>query len=564
MAKVDRIEIDRVTIGHLLRNEVLKVPVYQRPYAWEKENVTDLYNDLAGAIANGATEYFLGSIVIAKSADGAPEVVDGQQRLASSAILLAAVRDHFLRTQDEQRAQLIESHYLMSRNLMTLEELPRLHLNEIDHDFFFKRVLLRPGDERRKNVAAFKDSHKKIAAAAKRAAEHVENLVSAYGVSDRPKILNRWVEYLENGARVISVRVGDESAAYVIFETMNDRGLRLSAADLLKNYLFGRADNRIKEVQQRWLLMTGALDTIPEDDIVVTYIRHLWISMHGPTRTRALFQTIKETIKSKQAAVDFSNQLAESAPRYAALLNPTHEIWNQHDPTARKHVDTLARLGMAQMRPLLLAAVEHFSRGEINRFLLTMVCWAVRFLINGVGSGTLEGYYGRTALEIHDSKIKNTTQVASAMASIVPDDEAFESAFTSARVSQAALARYYLRALQLKADGIKEPQYVPNDSAEITLEHILPQSPSADWKSLDEDTVLAFTKRIGNMVLLQASQNAAVGNKPFSAKRATLQSSEFSLTQAAGACMKWGVEEIKARQAELAKLAVQTWPIRPK
>lgn len=150
------------------------------------------------------------------------------------------------------------------------------------------------------------------------------------------------------------------------------------------------------------------------------------------------------------------------------------------------------------------------------------------------------------------------------MISIVPSDQAFKSAFSTARVSKAQLARYYLRALQLKADGQTEPQYVPNDDAtDVNLEHILPQSPSAEWPGLDEDTARAFVHRLGNLVLLQASPNRLVGNSGYVVKQPVLQQSAFSLTRDTGNFAGWGPAEIAQRQAALADLAVATWPFKP-
>lgn len=364
---------------------------------------------------------------------------------------------------------------------------------------------------------------------------------------------------------VICVQVPDDRGAYVVFETMNDRGLRPSAADLLKNHLFGLADNRLDEAERNWVSMTGTLETIPDsdDDIVVTYIRHLWISQHGPTRTKELFDRIKQNINGKQAAIDLSNELAVSAVHYAAILNPSHEMWNPYGPGAKKHIDTLRSLGMEQLRPLLLSGIKRFPKGEVNRFLLTIVCWAVRFLITGAsGSGALEAQYGRSAFEINKGNITTTDALASAMAGIIPADDAFQSSFSVARVAKAHLARYYLRAIQLKVDGQDEPQYVPNDGGEVNLEHILPQSPSEEWK-VDPDTLRANYRRLGNMVLLQASENDLIGNAAYTKKRPSLGKSAFSLTREAAKYDKWRAEEINDRQSRLAELAVKTWPLKP-
>src|SRR5207245_11805298 len=147
-----------------------------------------------------------------------------------------------------------------------------------------------------------------------------------------------WVEYLRERARVIWVTVPDDQNAFVIFETLNDRGLTLSIADLLKNYLFGRSGDRIKEVQQQWTTMTSALESVSREDITVTYIRHLWASMNGPTRERELYGNIKKTIRGKQTAIDFATSLADEARLYAALLNPDHQLWNPYGTSAKRHI----------------------------------------------------------------------------------------------------------------------------------------------------------------------------------------------------------------------------------
>lgn len=559
----ERLEIARHGIAKLIKDGNLCVPPNQREYAWREEHVTDLYQDLAKAIADGEPDYFLGSIVVARS-DGRMEVFDGQQRLATTVVLLAAIRDYYRETRDDPRANIIEPEYLMSKDLGTLEEQPKLRLSKIDHDFYLKRVLSNNPETRAKTTPSV-ESHARIAAAAVIAAQHVRNIVAPLPESSRSQVLHNWVTFLVERAMVICVQVPDDRSAYVVFETMNDRGLRPSAADLLKNHLFGLADNRVEEAERSWIAMTGVLETVPEsdDDIVVTYVRHLWISQHGPTRTKELFDRIKQEIKGKQAAIDLANELATSATYYAALLNPAHDMWNPYGPNAKKHIDTLRSLGMEQLRPLLLSAIKRFPKGEFNRFLLTLVCWAVRFLITGaVGSGALEAQYGRGAVEIHKGSIKTTEALASAMAGIVPADDAFRSAFSVCRVAKAHLARYYLRALQRKADGESEPQYTPNDGGEINLEHILPQSPSDEWK-IDPDTLRANYKRLGNMVLLQATENDLIGNSGYVKKKVSLEKSAFSLTKEAAKGSEWGIEEINDRQGRLANLAVATWPLKP-
>jgi hypothetical protein len=99
-----------------------------------------------------------------------------------------------------------------------------------------------------------------------------------------------------------------------------------------------------------------------------------------------------------------------------------------------------------------------------------------RSLLSGVPSGTLEGYYSRNANQITQGKISRAAQIKSDMSKIIPDEARFRLAVSTAHVANQSLARYYLRALQRKADGKAEPQYVPNPGSEVTLEHILPKN----------------------------------------------------------------------------------------
>src|SRR5690606_19350318 len=119
------------------------------------------------------------------------------------------------------------------------------------------------------------------------------------------------------------------------------------------------------------------------EDLVVTYIRHLWSSKYGATRERELYESIKKRVTTKKQAIDFVEELASNARLYAAILNPAHEIWAKYGATARQHVETLNLLRMIQIRPLLLAVLDRFEVPEARKSLRAFVSWSVRFLITG-------------------------------------------------------------------------------------------------------------------------------------------------------------------------------------
>jgi uncharacterized protein with ParB-like and HNH nuclease domain len=135
-------ELDLEGIGHALADRYLEVPAYQRSYAWEQKQINDIFDDLANAITKGENEYFLGSIVVVDKQER-QEVVDGQQRLATISILLSAIRDYFYANGEKERADNIEHQFLITQRRRTLERIPRFKLNDADHDFYLKRILIK-------------------------------------------------------------------------------------------------------------------------------------------------------------------------------------------------------------------------------------------------------------------------------------------------------------------------------------------------------------------------------------------------------------------------------------
>ncbi|MCY1078540.1 DUF262 domain-containing protein [Archangium lansingense] len=560
--KLEKLATDLLGVAKILKNHTLSVPTFQRAYAWEAEHVREFFEDISGAMSRKEPEYFLGSLVLSNSSGATPELVDGQQRLATTTILIAAIRDHFISIADSGRARSLESEFLFALDRRTQDRLPRLRLNELDHEFFEKRVLSEPTSSDRK-VEPTRDSHRRIAVAADEARSQVAAIVKANGKGGADAILDL-VDYLEKQALVISLGVPDHANAFVIFETLNDRGLDLSISDLLKNYLFKLAGDKLNTVKANWIKMGGALEATGDESVLLTYLRHFWASTNGPARERELYSQIKKKTPNKQSAVKLADELADSAQLYAAIVNPNHVHWANYGASARKHLETLQLLRMEQFRPLLLAVLAKFDAKNVERTMALLVSWSVRFLVvGGLGGGSLERHYALKAQEVRSGAITNAAQLAKEMLSVVPTDAEFENEFKVARVSQSYLARYYLRALERAAAGEPDPELVPNDNeAEINLEHILPENPSTQW-SVPADKAGAEYRRIGNMVLMKTKINSTIGNSGFDKKKPILKSSKFLLTQEAAKAKEWNISQIEKRQEKLAKLAIKAWPLKP-
>jgi Protein of unknown function (DUF1524) len=191
-----------------------------------------------------------------------------------------------------------------------------------------------------------------------------------------------------------------------------------------------------------------------------------------------------------------------------------------------------------------------------------MLSWSVRFLIaGGGGGGNLDRHYGLRAMEINEGKIKTAKALRESMADVAPIDTVFERAFANANVKRAPIARYYLRSIEMYLEDETNPQIVPSeDTNAVNLEHVLPVTPSQDWKVTPE-VAAAYYKRLGNMVLLDAEANAKVGNRNFDEKKKIYAVSPFEVTKPVAKFKTWGPDEIDERQKTLAKLAPKIWPL---
>jgi hypothetical protein len=561
-----KIDFSHFGIGTVLKRNWLAVPMNQREYSWRTENVLDLLQDFSNSIGANKSTYFLGTIVltVGKLAVAA-EVADGQQRLATTTILLAAIRDYLATRSDADRVtQSVEGFLFdIDRNKNSL--VPRLSLNVDDNEFFRKRTLSGPKEPDRQ-VQKTKSSHERIEDAAKEAASHVQRIIGEHSDKNRVAALNRWIDFLEHSAQVIVLKVPDDINAFVMFETLNDRGLKTTQADMLKNYLFGESAHRISEAQHRWSMMKGALESVESDEIVLTFLRHFLVVRYGAIRDREVYEKIKSTVGGPDSAITFLDRLTTQAEVYAALLNHQHPHWQSYGnftSKIRRHIETLIELRVEQIRPLMLACIEKFKPKEVEKAFRLFIAWAVRFMVGGNPTGTVEKYYAGRAVEVSKEKIKNAKELAEAMNRFLPGDEAFRAAFAELRVSKSHLARYYLRSLENAHKGDQNPEWVVNDDPNVmTLEHILPENPSADWGHIDKATAEAIYRRLGNLVLLRLVANSTVGNASFDEKKKTYQmASTLALTKAILNYERWGPDEIVERQSELAELAVKAWPL---
>jgi hypothetical protein len=556
-----KIGFHELGIAGVLKGYRLQVPLNQREYRWERKQVTTLFQDLTKAIADEDSEYFLGTIVTIPSELDSLEVVDGQQRLATIAILLAEMRNYLQRGPDEIIARKIDTVFLTEIDADKREEGTKLALN-IDDNEFFRGMITAKSDKER--PAPTLSSHFLIQSAFEESKKHIVKIVAGLNKAHHGDAINRWVRYLEHGARIILLEVPTGANAYKMFETLNDRGLRTSQADLVKNYLLEQAGEKRKlEAQQKWARMRNSLETLEEDDITVTFLRQAMIAIRGHLRENQVYEAVQEKAKGPATSLQFLTALETLSAVYVAIFNPEHERWNPYPDAIRRAIQTLNLLNIKGLRPLMLAVAATFSHKEASEAFRMFISWGVRFVItSNTSRGSIDELLAEAANLVFIGEISTATGIREQVSDTIPLDEEFRKAFEIATVSKAQFARYYLRSLEMAAKGEATPWFIPNDDKQvINLEHILPEEPESNWPEFNEDDVKIYNKRIGNLALLLAKTNSDLHNGDFKSKKVAYKSSPYELTRMIARNSSWTKDEIAARQRSLAELALKAWPL---
>lgn len=558
-------------IGRLMHDRRIAVPYYQRSYAWKKSQVNELCEDFRKAIDGSREYYFLGSIVGCESKKNAPvvEIVDGQQRLATTAILLAAIRDRLVKLNEEKLAGNFESHYLVEQvGFVNPENMPRIRLNEEDNDYFQSRIVSRvPPTQKRQELRI--QSHRWIDDAAKCVAAFLKDVIGSRKGPEEKAVLEKWVSFIDSKARIIFIVVDDPGDAYMIFETLNDRGLDLTVADLTKNYLFMTAgESKIDDMKSYWSRMTAVLSTTSESEATKVYIHHLWSSINGVTRDKELFKDLRKQYDNSPKALEFMKLLCDQAGVYAALANSESDVWNKYGRNTKLHVGIInSSLKATQVRMLLLAVLDKFTQTDVETIVACCLWWSVRFLVAGGSPSEWEAHYANRAKAIREDRIKNASQLIDDMSKDVPSDQVFKTAFAEVSLGK-AISRYLLRCMEDALAMVQFPALAQDNPKTGDLEHIMPQNPDPDdplaWQHMDPKDHERLFERLGNCTLMLPEHNKLRGNGSFPAAQPVYALSGFELTKALASHQgNWDEAAIQARQEKMAAMAVDIWPGRP-
>ncbi len=543
------------------------IPRFQRDYSWTEEEWEDLWMDILGTLkVGGEPAHYMGYLVLQSENDKVFDVIDGQQRLTTLSLIALAVLRNLQRLVEEkkdaernqQRLDQIRQTYIGYLDPVTLVARSKLTLNR-NNDNYYQSYIVPLGHL---PVRGFRASEHAL----RKAFEWFDKRIAEFTATtpgDPGVVLAQFVETMSDKLFFTVITVTDELNAYKVFETLNARGVRLSATDLLKNYLFsvlhrdGQHEHEMKALEMRWEAMVGRLGSESFPD----FLRAHWNSRFSFVRQTELFKTIRGRIATRDAVFELIRQMEEDVDAYMALTQPEASQWA---PQLKPHATELRMFGVRQPFPLLMAARRAFADPEFETILRT--CVIISFRYNVIGSqptNEQERIYNSVAERISGKQLTEVTAVLNAMSSIYPSDDSFHAYFAekSIRTTQARnrrVVRYILCEMEKRLANTA----LDFDSDSFNLEHILPENPENGWQAFSEDELEALVYRLGNLTLLPKGVNKDLGNAPFLAKKPAYAASSFGITRkVAEDNADWTPERLAARQQWMANQATAIWRI---
>ena len=541
-----------------------RVPAFQRDYSWGPDEWDDLWQDIVALTAEDAEPaHYMGYLVLQSADNKDFEIIDGQQRMTTLSLLVLAAISHLRGMADSEseqdpenrRAEQLRGSYIGYLDPVTLVPRSKLALNR-HNDRYYQSYLVPLEPLPRQGLNA---SERLLRRAFLWFRERMQSLAGDDGTA-----VARFVDEVVDKLLFTVITVTDELNAFTVFETLNARGVRLSATDLLKNFLFsvvagdGAHESEITALEDRWEGIIGLLgsESFPE------FLRTFWNSRNPLVRKTELFKTIRATVSGRAAAFDLVRDLDRQARVYAQLRNPEEGSW---EVAERNSLQQLGLFGVRQPFAVLLAAFDRFAesnRPGFARFLKAISVVSFRYnLICRRQSNEQEVVYNRIARRISSGEIGEPSGAIEALRPVYPDNGPFRTAFAEKTLNvrrNRKVIRFILLRLERKLSG----QDFDFESDTYNIEHVLPGHPDEGWEQFDERQRDEFTHRLGNQTLLETALNRELGNAAYVGKREAYRQSEFAITRrVAEEFDSWTVEKVRTHQQWMARQATDIWRI---
>lgn len=527
----------------------------------EKEEWEDFLNDLIECIDEDRGHFF-GFMTFQKPKDNKIEIIEGQQRLTIVTILISAIRDYLFEL-EENGWEKLDSNYIRNVDPLLLENSNcynfKLELSDLNKIFFIDYIQ-KQGKIKEKikimdELISVNTSNKLIKDSYNFFFKKLEERMVNLEDSQKKDYLIKMVRILLRNFIIISAEVIDSISAYNIFQTLNNRGLNLNLADLLKTHLFRIVNDDWKIAKIRWEEIRDILGNLD----INTFLRHYWLSSEGVIKEKDLLLEVSKKIKTKEQVFDFLAEIKIEAEVYDGILNPSQDLWG--DEEIIDLLSELRILATQQTMPILMAGYN-LDQQEFKKLLKICINFIFRYLtIAEKENKVIERLFSDIAIKIREEDIKNSDEIIKYLHRYDIEDNVFKTIFSKKDIRKTKLSKYILEKIEHFIDTNKE-----KISKKITVEHILPKTLNKEWKEyLNKNKLEAdeLVDRIGNMTLLLGKVNRKAQNNFFTKKRDDFykEMTNLKINEPLKSIESWTKDDIEKRQIWLAEYATKIWRI---
>jgi len=591
-----KITPNSLTVNQLLSetNEQYVIPPYQRRYSWERKQVTDFIDDIR--LLDETDSHLLGSIVCLAGPHTAGintlELVDGQQRLTTIAIILHCLQERTLADGKHKESNDILN--LLYATAYGQEARPKVSLDSLDSDLFRR---LSKGDQ------GDAPTNERLAAAF----ATCRDWIATQGTEDACRFLAR----LRSQAIVVRLEVSNAKDAFKLFETINNRGLRLSPPDIIKNFILGNAarfgETELDLARIAWAEILGHLDGLSAENFFRHYLvaklcRRITASFVIQNFKRIFMTTVTEAHSLPERAWYPDENGGEEDEETSVDEDVTvddESFSSLSEITFEQLLDSLTATAKCY-REILLGAT---ANAEVNRRLrnlrLINATQAYPFLV-ALRMGKCneldflrvlkltEGFMLRRHICREKSNENETIfaglcatdpqnpacSVLATYAIHSPSDERFLTDFAECRYSPGIMdrARYCLEQFEQERLG-QTAELSVNTADLVHVEHIIPQKivtakakkEFGDWQEYlgagSESLHTKYVGRIGNLTLFAGKLNIAASNNPYEAKKVEYRKSALRLTNGIPTDFpEFRFSSVEERSKAFAESALILWP----
>lgn len=571
MASEHEIKSEKILVKTIFSTMWFRIPEYQRPYIWGKDEVNELLDDLTYAQQEKSDqEYFLGSFVFqSKKADTARgqeydenDLLDGQQRMTTLLLLFACVRD--LAQDQEAKNDCQSCIFQKGSQYKNIPERNRIvfAIREDVQNFVDEFIKTEKGTNREKELDAIatKPGDKSL----QNMAQAVLEIRRYFQDSENGITPEQLLHFLLNNVLFIYVSTQSLDDAFRLFTILNNRGVPLRNSDILKSLNLGELETEKEKVKyaQLW---EDAESTLGDDfDRFLNHIRMLLVKEKARLNVLQEFEDKiydpkekdKSTGKAKPALLKKGKDTFQYIERYLKHYNQLLGGSNYDETGGSFTFDNLVRvmsigLPSTDWIPPLLRYFDRFKYNKLTEFLTR--------LDNKVSADWIAQFTPTDRIEQMNQVIKVVEQAETSDAVLSDACLSISENDFLQRVESAVYGRRFTRYLLLKLDYLYADHSHRMTLDTLSVEHVLPQTPAADsqWvKDFSEVDRDEWTDKLGNLVLISTKKNTSQGRLDFADKKANYFKKNISTcpnSLRVLQSLKWTLAELKANHSEVIK-----------